>query len=124
MTKPYKLYAAKGGGSMVVELAFAHAKVPVEIVDIDWKDVGWESKVLKNINPLGQVPTLILPDGSIVTESAAIVLHLSERVPQANLAPLANERARTIPTLARVFGLRRLSNVYLWRRSETLAGRG
>ena len=94
MTKPYKLYAAKGGGSMIVELALTHAQVPLEIVDIDWKDVGWESKTLKDINPLGQVPTLILPDGSVMTESAAIVLYLSEHAPQAKLAPLANDPER------------------------------
>lgn len=94
MTKPYTLYAAKGGGSMIVELAFAATSLPLKIVDLDWKDVGWDSKALAKINPLGQVPTLILPDGAVMAESAAIVLHLADLVPEANLAPAPNDPLR------------------------------
>jgi glutathione S-transferase len=39
------------------------------------------------INPLGQVPVLVLPEGSIMTESAAILLHLADLAPHARLAP-------------------------------------
>lgn len=48
------------------------------------------------VNPLGTVPTLILPDGEPVTESAAILMLLGERHPEAGLvpAPGAPERAR------------------------------
>jgi len=94
MTKPYKLYAAKGGGSMIVELAFAETKLPLTLVDLEWSDVGWESTALKGINPLGQVPTLVLPDESVMSESAAIILHLAETAPEAKLAPGAGERDR------------------------------
>lgn len=86
-TKPYKLYGASGGGSMIVEAAFAFTELPVEFVDVPWKDTGWNSKVLKKLNPLGQVPTLILPDGKVMTESAAIILHLADTVPDFELVP-------------------------------------
>ncbi len=36
-----------------------------------------------SLNPLGQVPTLVLPDGRVMTESAAIILHLADQAPQA-----------------------------------------
>ena len=38
-------------------------------------------------NPLHQVPTLVLDDGTVLTESAAIVLWLDEQYPQAGLLP-------------------------------------
>lgn len=87
MPKPYTLYAAKGGGSMIVELAFAQTELPLKIVDVPWKDTGWKSKKLKPFNPLGQVPTLTMPNGDVLTESAAIILHIADRVPEAMLMP-------------------------------------
>ena len=94
MPKPYTLYAAKGGGSMIVELAFAKTKLPLKIIDVPWEDTGWKSKVLKRFNPLGQVPTLILPNGTVMTESAAMVLHLADRDPNAGLAPEPDTKER------------------------------
>jgi GST-like protein len=94
VAKPYTLYAAKKGGSMIVELAFAQTKLPLEIIDVRWRDTGWKSKMLKPFNPLGQVPTLIMPSGDVMTESAAIVLHLADRVPDAKLAPAPKDRDR------------------------------
>lgn len=85
--KPYKLYATNGCGSMIVEVAFGIARVPFEIVGVPWADTGWNSKALKKLNPLGQVPTLILPDGKVMTESSAILLHLSDTVPGFDLVP-------------------------------------
>ena len=95
MAKPYTLYAAKGGGSMIVELAFAATKLPLKIVDVPWKDTGWKSKTLKPFNPLGQVPTLLLPNGTVMTESAAMVLHLADRSADAGLAPGPRDKERT-----------------------------
>ena len=94
MAKPYKLYAAKGGGSMIVEAAFGFTKLALTIKDVDWDDLGWESKALKDLNPLGQVPTLLLPDGSVLTESAAIFLHLADRVKDYPLVPRPSHKQR------------------------------
>lgn len=94
MGKPLTLYAAKGGGSMMVEIALEIAGADYTIVDVPWEDTGWDSKVLKDINPLGQVPTLIMADGSVLTESAAILLTLAEQYPDAKLAPPAGTPER------------------------------
>jgi GST-like protein len=40
------------------------------------------------------VPTLLLPDGRVMTESAAIILHIADAAPQAGLAPAAMDPAR------------------------------
>jgi GST-like protein len=93
--KPHRLYATNGCGSMIVEIAFGLAGVPFEIVDVPWEDTGWKSKALKKLNPLGQVPTLILPDGSVMTESAAIMLHLADTVPGFELIPPAGHASRS-----------------------------
>ncbi len=94
MAKPYKLFAAKGGGSMIVEAAFGFTKLPLTIKDVSWDDLGWDSKMLKDLNPLGQVPTLVLPDGSVMTESAAIFLHLADRVKDYPLVPSQRHKQR------------------------------
>jgi glutathione S-transferase len=38
---------------------------------------------------LGQIPALVLPDGTLMTESAAMILQICERHPEAKLAPSA-----------------------------------
>ena len=63
---------------MIVHAAFALADVPVETELVGWDDMGWSSQTLKDVNPLGQVPTLVLPDGQVMTESSAMLLHLKD----------------------------------------------
>jgi GST-like protein len=91
----YRLYGAKGGGSMIVEAAFARTSLPVEFVDLEWDDVGWQSRTLAPLNPLGQVPTLVMPDGTVMTESAAMILHIAEQSPKADLVPALDHPQRT-----------------------------
>lgn len=81
------LITAKLGGGLIVEAAYGIAAVPLEIEDIAWDDVGPSSERLAALNPLGQVPTLVLADGAVMTESAAMLLHLAETAPRAKLAP-------------------------------------
>jgi GST-like protein len=52
---------------------------------------SWErndafSELLK-VNPLGQIPTLVLPDGGVLSESAAILIHLGLAHPESGLLP-------------------------------------
>ena len=39
------------------------------------------------VNPRGQIPALVLPDGSVLTESAAIALHIADSHPDLGLLP-------------------------------------
>jgi GST-like protein len=87
MADGYILYGAKGGGSMIVEAALTIAGASFTCVDLDWSEVGWDSAPLKALNPLGQVPTLVMPDRQVMTESAAMILHLDDIAPAAGLVP-------------------------------------
>ena len=44
--------------------------------------VGKDQAQIRKVNPLGRVPTLVLDDGEVLTESAAILDYLDDRVGQ------------------------------------------
>ncbi|MBM6582525.1 glutathione S-transferase family protein [Microvirga sp. BT689] len=83
----YELIASKGCGSAVIEMALALAGLPHRVTLIPYLEPGPGRERLLSHNPLGQVPTLILPDGTAMTESAAMVLHIHDVAPQAELVP-------------------------------------
>src|ERR1700761_6467591 len=83
----YTLFAAKGWGSVIAEVGFVYAGVPYRREEVD-PEGGPDFDRLKALNPLAQFPTVIMPDGQVLTESAAILLHLADHAPaEAGLAP-------------------------------------
>ncbi|MBL8514710.1 MAG: glutathione S-transferase family protein [Betaproteobacteria bacterium] len=77
-----KLYGSKGCGSAVVEAMLRIAKIPYGYVDaIQWQPEFKRIPELEKLNPLGQVPVLVLDDGSVMTESAAMLIWIGEQVP-------------------------------------------
>jgi GST-like protein len=90
MTQPgsYTVFAVPGWGSALAEAMLALCSVDVRVEDVTGFDQpGPVRDRLLRVNPLGQLPTLQLPEGAVMTESAAIALLLSERHPEASLAP-------------------------------------
>ena len=87
----YILHGAVGTGSFVVEAALLKAGAPHTLVNMwqrgDKKRPRLRSPPFVELNPKGQVPVLVLPGGEVVTESAAILLHLAAAFPEAQLAP-------------------------------------
>ena len=70
---------------MAPHAALAEIGVEYELVRIE-RDEAQTDPAYLALNPLGVVPTLV--DGDLVlTESAAILLYLAERFPEAHLAP-------------------------------------
>jgi GST-like protein len=85
--KPFVVYGAKGSGSIPVEATLTLLGLPFEVVEAaTWKGDDQRAKV-EAVNPMRQVPALVLPSGQILTESAAILMWLAERHPEARLAP-------------------------------------
>jgi GST-like protein len=69
------LYGVPGWGSVLVEAMLAWCGAPHDYADVDGFDrPGPARDRLCAVNALAQVPTLVLPDGRILTESAAIAL--------------------------------------------------
>ena len=92
---PAILYGAEGSGSIAVEAALTLLAVPYTLVEgATWAEASARERVA-SVNAMRQVPTLILPGGEIMTESAAILIDLADRHPDATLAPtLADPRRR------------------------------
>lgn len=81
------LYGCHGCGSVIVEAACTLLDEPYRFVAAEPWTEGPERERLRAVNPLLQVPTLELPDGTVMTESVAILLWLLERHPGSGLAP-------------------------------------
>lgn len=95
--KALTLYGKRGSGSAAVEAALVIADVSYRIVET----ASWERsdafEALLKINPLGQIPTLLLADGSVLSESAAILIHLGLIHPDSGLLPRdASARAQAV----------------------------
>ena len=83
----YKLYGRPGSGSLAVQAALEEAGASFERI---W--VGHEAAEVarfRAINPTGRVPALVLPDGTVMFESAAMLIHIALAHPGAALAPSA-----------------------------------
>jgi len=85
----YKLFWSKSAGSMAPEVLFEEIGVEYEKVLVDLEKQENRSAEYLAVNPLGQIPALVLPDGTLMTESAAMLLHICDRHPEAKLAPPA-----------------------------------
>jgi GST-like protein len=93
----YTLFGAKGSGAAAIEAALILAEVPFRFVDAASWQPGAGLDELRSLNPLAQVPTVVLPDGTVLTESAAILIELGLRHPASGLLPPeAAERAQAI----------------------------
>ena len=91
------LYGTKGSGSAAVEAALTRAGMAYTGVDAASWNPGPGHDALLRVNPLGQIPTLVLADGLVLTESAAILIHLGLTCPPGLLLPLeASARARVL----------------------------
>jgi GST-like protein len=93
MEKPWHVLASKGCGSAIAEAALALAEIPYEREERNYENAT-DLDVLRVHNPLGQVPTVLLPDGTVMTETAAIALVIDELVPAAALLPAAGDPQR------------------------------
>lgn len=87
------LYGAKGSGSAAIEAALTLAGVRFRLVKAATWEPGAGLKALKRVNPLGQIPTLVLADGTVMSESAAILIWLGLQYPKSGLLPAKPEPA-------------------------------
>ena len=84
---PPTLYGSFGSGSAAIEMALRAASVKYKTVRASSWEADSAYAELLEINPLGQIPTLRLPDGTVLSESAAILIHLGLTHTDAGLLP-------------------------------------
>jgi GST-like protein len=96
MDKPYVVYGQKGAGSVPVEAALVLLDEPYELVEcaVTPQAGGMSDEEMARISPMRQVPAVILPRGELMTESAAILIHLADSHPAARLAPAPDDPRR------------------------------
>jgi glutathione S-transferase len=84
MPNSYTLYGRPGSGSLAVQVALEEMGAPYERIWVGREPAAVER--FRTLNPAGRVPALVLPDGTIMFESAAMLMHLASQ-PQSRLAP-------------------------------------
>lgn len=84
----YTLWGRPGWGSALVEAQLDWYGLPFDYEPVGdlFKDPDAKAR-LQKVNPLAQVPTLVMPDGSVMSESAAITLLLADVTGSDSLVP-------------------------------------
>ncbi|HEY2628834.1 MAG TPA: glutathione S-transferase family protein [Usitatibacter sp.] len=93
MKKPL-LLGSKGCGNAIAESAFALAGIPIDYEEVDYSADSPTRPRLLAVNPLGQVPALVLPNGTVMTETLAIIHHVNDHAPGLELIPPVGDAAR------------------------------
>ena len=118
----YQLFGRAGWGSVLIEAQLAWYGLPFAFEEMDDLFTSESARAkLAKVNPLSQVPTLVLPDGQVMTESAAITLHLADVTRQTALVPPPGDPARFVTGEVAQTAFRKSVDAYairLWRMVE------
>ena len=87
----YRLYGRRGAGSLAPQMVLEEIGAAYELVWVSKAPA--EIEAFRRISPAAKIPVLVLPDGTVVSESAAILIHLTNAHPAATLAPIAGTSA-------------------------------
>ncbi|MEO8124439.1 MAG: glutathione S-transferase family protein [Burkholderiales bacterium] len=91
------LYGANGSGSAAIEAALVLCGADYRVITAATWEADSALAELRQANRLQQIPTLVLDDGSVLSESAAILIHLGLTHPASKLLPFdAAARAQAI----------------------------
>lgn len=80
------LYGSPSTAALVVHWLLLELQIEHELVLLDFDKREHKDAAYLALNPAGLVPTLSI-DGLVLTEAAAIALHLADRHPEAALLP-------------------------------------
>ena len=90
-----RLFGEPGWGSAIVEAQLDWYGLPYDFERVgDLFESAESRRRLSAVNPLAQIPTLVLTDGTVLTESAAITLYLAEVTGQDSLVPGRGDSTR------------------------------
>ena len=83
----YTIFGDKGSGAFSAEAVLAEAGAPYEFYPVSLEKHEQKQPEFLAINPSGKIPALRLPEGEVITESAAILLTIADHFPNARLLP-------------------------------------
>jgi len=83
-----KVYFAPLACSLATRIALYEANAEVEFVEVNTKTHRTEQdQNYYDVHALGLVPALVLEDGTVIAENAAVLQYVAQRFPEAELAP-------------------------------------
>lgn len=94
----YTLYGTNKTGTCAIQAALAELDVGYRFVEVSTREGQHLNESYRRVNPRQQVPALKLPDGTVVTEGPAILLHLVDAHPETPLAPPPGSSERSLMT--------------------------
>ena len=100
----YVLHWSRGCGSFAPHAALNEVGASYELVEVDLDSNQEYTEEFLAINPRAQVPVLTLPDGTIMTESVAMMMHIADCHPGSGLMPDVGQSDRAIAYRWLVFG--------------------
>ena len=92
----YVLHWSRGCGSFAPHAALNEVGASYELVEVDLDSNQEYTEEFLAINPRAQVPVLTLPDGTIMTESVAMMIHIADCHPESGLMPDIGQTDRAI----------------------------
>ncbi|MEK0083750.1 glutathione S-transferase family protein [Benzoatithermus flavus] len=92
----YELYWSADTGAFAVQAVLEELGQAYERVVVDTREGRHREPGYTKLNPMQQVPSLRLPDGTVITESAAMVLHLCDAHPERGLLPAPGTTERAV----------------------------
>lgn len=90
----YHLYWEALSGAIAPEMLLTEMHLAFEIIPVDMSAGEHKTPEYLAVNPSGQVPALRLPDGTLIGESAAMILSIGERHPQSPFVPMVGDPDR------------------------------
>jgi glutathione S-transferase len=90
----FKLYYSPGACSLASHIALREAGLEFEAVQVGRDKKAANGEDYWTVTPKGYVPALRLEDGSVLTESTAILPYIADLKPAAKLAPASGTAER------------------------------
>ncbi len=91
----YELYGKAGSISDVIRGVLEEIGAPYKIHKIDLSAGDQHQPEFRSLNPVGRIPVLI-DDGQVISETAAIILHLLDQHPESSIAPATGAADRPV----------------------------
>jgi len=82
-----KLYYSPGACSLAAHIILEELKIPYQAIKVDLKTHTVDGQDYYKINPSGAVPALIVEDGKLLTQNAAVLMYLGDSDPSKHLIP-------------------------------------